>query len=90
MATAVEVVQGGEAMTPENIAAQAYPEHSCYEWNHQHYLSRPEYLASQCGVCGRITGFMWRKKWRRIVSCFTPEQTLGKGIKYWVRGWLHL
>ena len=51
--------------------AQSWPEHSCYEWNRQHYVSTPEYLATQCGTCGHITGFKWRRWWPRIVSLFT-------------------
>jgi len=53
--------------------AATYPEHSCYDWNVQHYCSSPEYLSSECGVCGRITGFMWRKWWRRLFSLFSSE-----------------
>ena len=73
--------------TPMNQCAQAYPEHSCYEWNRQHYISTPDYQASQCGTCGHITGFKWRKLWRRIVSLFTPEPTLRKEVKFVARNW---
>lgn len=47
-------------------AARAWPEHSCYKWNHQHYISTPDYTATQCGLCGRITDFKWRSRWRRF------------------------
>lgn len=60
--------------------AAAYPNHDCYQWNHQHYLIRPEYVARQCGTCEAITGFRWRSKWRRILSLFTsdlPKPTFG-------------
>lgn len=68
----------GEANCKESQSAREWPEHSCYEWNRQHYISTPEYLASKCGTCGHITGFMWRKRWRRIVSLFTAEPMLRK------------
>lgn len=54
-------------------AARAYPEHDCYAWNVQHYISRTDYHASQCGLCGTITGFKWHKLWRRIFSLFSSE-----------------
>jgi hypothetical protein len=63
-------------------AAQTYPKHSCYEWNRQHYISTPEYLASQCGTCGHITGFMWRNRWRRVVGLFTSETLLWTAVKW--------
>ena len=67
---------------PEHTAAASWPEHSCYEWNRQHYLITPEYLASQCGTCGRITGFKWRKLWRRIFSLFSAEPILRSEVKF--------
>ena len=69
----------------EQHAAQTYPEHSCYEWNRQHYQCSPEYTAAMCGTCGTITGFKWRKPWRRFVSFFTDEPTLRKEIKFVLR-----
>ena len=71
--------------TMNDQAAQTYPEHSCYEWNRRHSLCTPEYIACQCGTCGRITGFMWRKRWRRIVSLFTPEAMLRDEVKFFLR-----
>ena len=53
--------------------AKTWPEHSCYEWNRQHYHMTPEYTSSECGTCGHITGFKWRSPWRRIVSLFTSN-----------------
>ncbi len=68
-------------------ATRAWPEHSCYDWNRQHYLSTPEYLASQCGTCGHITGFRWRKPRRRLVSLFTSEPTLRKAARFMAWHW---
>jgi hypothetical protein len=53
--------------------AETYRQHDCYAWNVQMYQSRPEYLSSCCCVCGKITGFRWRKWWRRIYSLFSGE-----------------
>lgn len=68
-------------------AAQTYPEHSCYEWNRQHYISTPEYLSTQCGTCGHITGFKWRRPWRRFVSLFTSEALLRTELKVSIMNW---
>jgi hypothetical protein len=75
----------GKREEGEAIATQSWPEHSCYEWNRQHYVSTPEYWASVCGTCGHITGFMWRDKWKRIVSLFTSEVLLRKEIAWWFK-----
>jgi len=71
----------------EPQAQRAWPEHSCYEWNRQHYISTPEYLATMCGTCNHITGFKWRSPWRRFVSLFTSEPTLRKEVKFVLREW---
>lgn len=77
----------GSMVPPEQMAAQSYPEHSCYEWNRQHYQSTRDYLATTCGTCGHITGFKWRSPWRRFVSLFTSETLLYKEVKYALRNW---
>jgi hypothetical protein len=69
-------------------AAQAYPAHSCYEWNRQVYHCTPEYTSAECGTCGKITGFKWRRPWRRIVSLFTDEPLLRKEVRFVFRNWL--
>jgi hypothetical protein len=68
---------------PPSECAATYPEHSCYWWNCTHYVSAPEYTASQCGVCGKITGFKWRKKRKRLVSLFTSAPLFRKEIAWW-------
>jgi hypothetical protein len=64
-----------DSQVPYKDAPQAatHPKHCCYAWNLQHFVSTPEYLSSECGVCGRITGFKWRKIWRRLLSLLTSE-----------------
>jgi len=62
----------------EPQAAMIAP-HDCYAWQRQHYLSTPEYHATMCGSCGRITGFKWRKIWPRIRSLFTSVPVTAKG-----------
>lgn len=53
--------------------ASTYPLHDCFVWNRKHYRLTPDYVLSQCGTCGRITGFRWRS-WRlRLRSLFTSE-----------------
>src|SRR5271154_1116595 len=69
----------------EQAGTQSYPEHSCYEWNRQISHCTPEYISHECGTCGRITGFMWRKGWRRIVSLFTAETLLRTELRFWAR-----
>jgi hypothetical protein len=63
-------------MTPQQEQAQAYPPHDCLAWQRQHYCSRPEYKSTECGTCGRVTGFQWRNWRKRIRSLFTslPER----------------
>jgi hypothetical protein len=56
-----------------NQCAASYAPHDCYLWNHQHTHITPEYISNACGVCGKITGFMWRKWSKRILSLFTSE-----------------
>lgn len=77
------------AGTCTGTAAQTYPEHSCYEWNRQHYVSTPEYFATECGTCGHITGFKWRRPWRRFVSLFTSDPIkYASEIRFWLeREW---
>jgi hypothetical protein len=64
-------------VSPEQVqmsgAVRSWPEHDCYAWNVQVYCSRPEYLCSECGVCRSVTGFRWRKWWRRLFSVFSAE-----------------
>ena len=55
------------------VGVAAYPEHDCFAWQRQHYHMHPDYVSSECGTCGRITGFKWRKIWPRIRSLFTSE-----------------
>lgn len=62
------------AAKPPNHQAAAYMEHDCLAWNTTHYVSSPNYHASVCGVCNKITGFRWRKIWPRIRSLFTSER----------------
>jgi hypothetical protein len=50
------------------------PEHDCYLWNHQITHCTPEYVSNECGMCGKITGFRWRKWSKRIRSLFTSNQ----------------
>lgn len=53
--------------------AATYRPHDCYLWNAQHTHITPEYISNECGVCGKVTGFMWRKWSKRIRSLFTSE-----------------
>jgi hypothetical protein len=76
----------GKAPPKEEYSAVAsWPEHSCYEWNRQVSHVTPEYVSRECGTCGHITGFMWRKRWRRIVSLFTAEALLRTELRWWIR-----
>ena len=57
----------------EMCGLATYPEHLCTAWNTTHYLSAPEYTASQCGICGRITGFRWRRWHMRLFGLFSSQ-----------------
>lgn len=52
------------------------PPHDCYAWNQQHYRLTPDYMCTECGMCGHITGFMWRSWWRRVRSLWTSEPVM--------------
>lgn len=60
-------------MNETNRNASTYPQHDCFARNQQHYLLTPDYHATECGMCGRITGFRWRRLSLRIRSLFTSE-----------------
>lgn len=65
----------------QNCAA-AYPEHDCFAWQRQCYCSDLLSQHSECGTCGRITGFRWKKVWPRIRSLFTSEPLRKTTEKY--------
>lgn len=54
--------------------AAQLPEHDCFSWNLQVYVSRKNYTASECALCKSITGFRWRSWWRRVASLFTDKR----------------
>jgi hypothetical protein len=72
--------EGSSGMSEQQAAT--YPKHNCFAWNVQHYHSRPDCVYSCCGICGRITGFRWRKMWHRIRSLFTDKQIQKLGRNY--------
>ena len=71
-----------KTLLADENTARTYPEHDCFAWNVQVYCSGPDCLYSQCRMCNRITGFMWRK-WRwRIRSLFTSEPLFKTFVAY--------